>query len=197
VTGKTAGGLKIWQDKDVLSRYQALKLMTQGSAWMSGEEKLKGTLAKGQYADLVILPQDYFTMDVEKIKNLEASLTIVNGKVVYAAPEYQQYARPSWRCAGLEPRQILRRLPEQVISRRTSRPARPRQQPQQMDAGAPDQQAGHAGHQPQRPVGGRHAAGLGQDHAHRHHQAHHHRRHALLEGAHAEQLAVLVAPRRQ
>jgi hypothetical protein len=31
-------------------------------------------------------------MDVEKIKNLESSLTIVNGKVVYAAPEYQQYA---------------------------------------------------------------------------------------------------------
>jgi len=92
VTGKTAGGLKIWQDKDVLSRYQALKLMTEGSAWMSGEEKLKGTLAKGQYADLVILPQDYFTMNVEKIKNLESSLTIVNGKVVYAAPEYQQYA---------------------------------------------------------------------------------------------------------
>jgi predicted amidohydrolase YtcJ len=92
VSGKTAGGLQVWQQKDVLSRYQALKLMTQGSAWMSGEEKLKGTLAKGQYADLVILPQDYFTIDVEKIKNLEASLTIVNGKVVYAAPEYQQHA---------------------------------------------------------------------------------------------------------
>lgn len=92
VSGKTAGGLQIWQQKDVLSRYQALKLMTQGSAWMSGEEKLKGTLAKGQYADVVILPQDYFTMDVEKIRNLESSLTIVNGKVVYAAPEYQQYA---------------------------------------------------------------------------------------------------------
>lgn len=102
VSGKTAGGLKIWQDKDVLSRYQALKLMTSGSAWMSGEEKLKGTLAKGQYADVVILPQDYFTMDVEKIKNLEASLTIVNGKVVYAAPEYQKLApaalevQPAW-----------------------------------------------------------------------------------------------------
>jgi len=102
VTGKTAGGLKIWQDKDVLSRYQALKLMTQGSAWMSGEEKLKGTLAKGQYADLVILPQDYFTMNVEQIRNLESSLTIVNGKVVYAAPEYRQFAparlevQPDW-----------------------------------------------------------------------------------------------------
>jgi hypothetical protein len=102
VTGKTAGGLSLWQPGDVLSRYQALKLMTQGSAWMSGEEKLKGTLAKGQYADVVILPQDYFSMDVEKIKNLESSLTIVNGKVVYAAPEYQQLApvvpavQPDW-----------------------------------------------------------------------------------------------------
>lgn len=102
VTGKTAGGLSLWQPGDVLSRYQALKLMTQGSAWMSGEEKLKGTLAKGQYADVVILPQDYFSMDVEKIKNLESSLTIVNGKVVYAGPEYKQLApavpevQPEW-----------------------------------------------------------------------------------------------------
>jgi predicted amidohydrolase YtcJ len=95
VTGKTAGGLSLWQPQDVLSRYQALKLMTQGSAWMSGEEKLKGTLAKGQYADVVILPQDYFTMDVEGIKNLESALTIVNGKVVYAGEQFQQLAPPA------------------------------------------------------------------------------------------------------
>ncbi|TYQ19077.1 UNVERIFIED_ORG: hypothetical protein JN05_02269 [Zoogloea ramigera] len=95
VTGKTAGGLKLWQPQDVLSRYQALKLMTQGSAWMSGEEKLKGTLAKGQYADVVILPQDYFSMDVEQIKNLESALTIVNGKVVYAGEQFKQLAPPA------------------------------------------------------------------------------------------------------
>lgn len=95
VTGKTAGGLKLWQPQDMLSRYQALKLMTQGSAWMSGEEKLKGTLAKGQYADVVILPQDYFSMDVEQIKNLESALTIVNGKVVYAGEQFKQLAPPA------------------------------------------------------------------------------------------------------
>ena len=88
VTGKTAGGLQVWQYQDVLSRYQALKLMTQGSAWMSGEEKLKGTLATGQYADIVILPQDYFSMPAEQIKNLESALTIVNGKVVYAGKDF-------------------------------------------------------------------------------------------------------------
>lgn len=85
VTGKTAGGLPIWQEKDRLSRHEALQLMTRGSAWMSGEEKVKGTLAVGQYADLVILLQDYFTMPVEGIRNLEAALTIVNGKVVYVS----------------------------------------------------------------------------------------------------------------
>jgi predicted amidohydrolase YtcJ len=94
VTGKTAGGLSLWQPKDILSRYEALKLMTSGSAWMSGEEKVKGTLAKGQYADLVILPQDYFSMPVDQIKNLESALTVVNGKVVYAGKEFSQYAQP-------------------------------------------------------------------------------------------------------
>jgi len=92
VTGKTAGGLQIWQPRDVLSRYEALKLMTQGSAWMSGEEKLKGTIARGQYADLLILPKDYFSMPAEEIKDMESALTIVNGKVVYAGQDFSRYA---------------------------------------------------------------------------------------------------------
>ncbi|MDN4055638.1 amidohydrolase [Massilia sp. YIM B02763] len=102
MTGKTAGGMKIWQDKDVPSRYQALKLMTTGSAWMSGEEKLKGTIARGQYADLVVLPKDVFTMDVEGVKRLESVLTVVNGKVVHGAGPYEQLApklpavSPAW-----------------------------------------------------------------------------------------------------
>jgi predicted amidohydrolase YtcJ len=101
-TGKTAGGMKIWQDRDVPSRYQALRLMTTGSAWMSGEEKLKGTIKRGQYADFVVLPEDYFTIDAEKIKRLESVLTVVNGKVVYGAGTYAPLApqlppvSPAW-----------------------------------------------------------------------------------------------------
>ena len=87
-TGKTAGGMSTWQARDVPSRYQAMKLMTTGSAWMSGEEKLKGTIRSGQYADFVVLPQDYFTMEAEGIKRLESLLTVVNGRVVYGAGPY-------------------------------------------------------------------------------------------------------------
>jgi len=101
-TGKTAGGLRLWQDKDVPSRYQALRLMTTGSAWMSGEEQVKGRIAGGQYADLVVLAHDYFTIDAEQIKRLESVLTIVNGKVVYGAGAYAPLAprlppvSPAW-----------------------------------------------------------------------------------------------------
>jgi predicted amidohydrolase YtcJ len=102
VTGKTAGGMQIWQGRDVLGRYEALKLITTGSAWMSGEEKLKGTIKRGQYADFVVLPEDYFKVDAERIKRLESVLTVVNGKVVYGAGPYAPLApqlpavSPAW-----------------------------------------------------------------------------------------------------
>ncbi len=102
VTGKSAGGLSMWQPKDRLTRYEALKLMTQGSAWFSGEDKLKGQIAKGQYADLVILPKDYFSIPEADIKTLESALTIVNGRIVHAGPDFGQYSpelpsvQPDW-----------------------------------------------------------------------------------------------------
>jgi predicted amidohydrolase YtcJ len=102
VSGKTAGGMPMWQARDRLTRYEALKLMTQGSAWFSGEEQLKGRLAKGQYADLVILPKDYFSMPEAEIKTLDSALTVVNGRIVHANPDFGQYApelppvQPEW-----------------------------------------------------------------------------------------------------
>jgi predicted amidohydrolase YtcJ len=89
VTGKTMGGYQFWPVKDVLTRYEALQLYTTGSAWFSGEEKLKGKIAKGQYADMVILNEDYFSVPVDEIRNIHALLTIVSGKVVYAEGDYK------------------------------------------------------------------------------------------------------------
>jgi predicted amidohydrolase YtcJ len=102
VTGKTAGGMAMWQQRDRLSRYEALKLMTQGSAWFSGDEQRKGLLAKGQYADVVILPKDYFSIPEAEIKTLESALTLVNGRIVHAGADFGQYApeavpvQPEW-----------------------------------------------------------------------------------------------------
>ncbi|MDB5200866.1 MAG: Amidohydrolase 3 [Ferruginibacter sp.] len=102
VTGKTMGGYQFWPVKDILSRFEALQLYTAGSAWFSGEEKLKGKIEKGQYADMVILNKDYFTIPVDDVRDIHSLLTIVNGKVVYAEGNYRTLAPeipaviPSW-----------------------------------------------------------------------------------------------------
>ncbi len=66
--------------------------MTSGSAWFSGEEKVKGKIVEGNYADLVVLSEDYFTINEERIKNLESLLTIVDGKIVYGKDKFENYS---------------------------------------------------------------------------------------------------------
>jgi hypothetical protein len=102
VTGKTMGGYQFWPVKDVLSRFEALQLYGTGSAWFSEEEKTKGKIEAGQYADMVILNKDYFSIPIDDIRGIHSLLTIVNGKVVYAEGAYQKLAPelpeviPSW-----------------------------------------------------------------------------------------------------
>ncbi|WP_461443225.1 amidohydrolase [Maribacter sp.] len=89
VTGKTVGDFQLAEEANQLSREEALHLYTQGSAWVSNEETVKGTLENGMYADFAILSEDYFTIPEQQIKSLKAVLTIVDGKVVYAGGEYE------------------------------------------------------------------------------------------------------------
>ncbi|MEH6537732.1 MAG: amidohydrolase [Psychroserpens sp.] len=89
ISGKTVGGLQLSEASNLLSREEALYLYTKGSAWVSKEEDVKGTLEKGMYADFTILSEDYFTIPEKQINNLKAVLTVVGGTVVYGDEEYQ------------------------------------------------------------------------------------------------------------
>lgn len=89
ITGKTIGGLQFWPKGQELDKFSALKLYTSGSAWFSGEENLKGKLEKGMYADLAVLSADYFSLKPDGIRAIESILTVVNGKVVYAAADFK------------------------------------------------------------------------------------------------------------
>lgn len=82
-SGKTVGGMQMYGDNR-LSRETALEMYTRGSAWFSNEQQKKGSIKTGQLADLTVLDRDYFTIDDNEIKNIEADLTIVDGKIVYA-----------------------------------------------------------------------------------------------------------------
>ena len=89
LTGKTIGGMQFWPKDQVLDKFTALQLYASGSAWFSGEEKDKGKLVKGMYADLAIISDDYFSLKPDDIRKIESVLTVVNGKIVYASAEYK------------------------------------------------------------------------------------------------------------
>ena len=91
-SGKTIGGLQLYQEANKLSRETALQLYTQGSAWFSSEQHKKGTISKGMFADLTVLDADYFSIEAEEIKNIESELTIVGGNIVYAKGPFSSHA---------------------------------------------------------------------------------------------------------
>ena len=90
VAGKTIGGTSLYSEANRLSREGALRLYTQGSSWFSGENGKKGAIAIGQLADISALTEDYFSVPEEQIKAIESVLTIVDGKIVYGAGEFQK-----------------------------------------------------------------------------------------------------------
>lgn len=103
VTGKTVGGAQLAAAENRLSREEALRLYTVGSAWFSGDESVKGTIAPGRYADFAILSADYLSVPDEQIRAIESLLTVTGGDVVYAvepfarvAPEPLPAVSPEW-----------------------------------------------------------------------------------------------------
>ncbi|MFA6246952.1 MAG: amidohydrolase [Mucilaginibacter sp.] len=87
-SGKTVGGKEIYGLEQRLSREQSLEIYTKGSAWFSNEQNKKGSIKTGMFADLVVLDRDYFNVGEAEIKEIEADMTIVGGKVVYAKRKF-------------------------------------------------------------------------------------------------------------
>ncbi|TKJ90323.1 amidohydrolase [Erwinia persicina] len=94
ISGRTVGGMAMYDTQARLDRETALMLWTQGSAWFSSEQGKKGQIKVGQLADLAILSQDYFSVSEEAIKGIESVLTVVNGDVVYAAGRFSPLSPP-------------------------------------------------------------------------------------------------------
>jgi predicted amidohydrolase YtcJ len=107
VTGKTVGGLSLYDERNRLDRTVALRLYTEGSAWFSGDDGKKGRIAVGQLADLAVLSANYFAVPEEEIKGIEALLTVMGGRIVHGAGEFGGLApplppiSPDWSPAGV------------------------------------------------------------------------------------------------
>jgi len=89
--GKTVGGKAIRGPEETPTRAEALRLYTLGSAWFSHDENRRGSLEVGKLADLAVLSKDYMTAPVDQVGGIESLLTMVGGKVVYAAGPYARW----------------------------------------------------------------------------------------------------------
>lgn len=90
VTGKTVAGSAIRDKSQNVTRAEALRMYTTGSAWLTGDERRKGSIEVDKLADLAVLNADYLTVPEDQIRSLESLLTMVGGRIVYAARPFAQ-----------------------------------------------------------------------------------------------------------
>lgn len=111
VSGRTVGGTKLYDDDNRLDRLTALKLFTSGSAYISGEERVKGQIKPGMYADFSVLNHDILKVQENKLLDTESNLTVVDGKVQFADKNVYPAlylpplkAQPEWSPVNFEDR---------------------------------------------------------------------------------------------
>jgi predicted amidohydrolase YtcJ len=85
IDGRTVAGTPTRDADELPSREEALRLYTSGSAWFTHDDGRRGALTAGRLADLAVLTKDFATVPVDEIGGLESILTMVGGRVVYAA----------------------------------------------------------------------------------------------------------------
>ena len=82
VTRGTGWGGRLGPDQGI-SRREAIESVTINGAYTSFEEKVKGSIEPGKYADFVILSGDILSVPAERIKDLKVVTTVLGGRPVY------------------------------------------------------------------------------------------------------------------
>lgn len=91
-TGQARGGRQMYGEDNILTREEAIKLWTTGSAWFTGDTDKKGAIQEGQLADYTILNHDVMNIPDALIPRTHAKLTSVGGKVVHAYDKFAKFA---------------------------------------------------------------------------------------------------------
>ena len=62
---------------------EPLKMHTIWAAEVMGDGAIKGTIEPGKLADLAVLDRNPLAIDEDEIKEIQATMTIVDGKIVF------------------------------------------------------------------------------------------------------------------
>ena len=73
--------------EEAVSVLDAIRIYTYNGAYTAFEEGIKGSLEVGKLADVVVLSEDILAVPADRIRELRAVLTIVDGRVVYEADD--------------------------------------------------------------------------------------------------------------
>jgi predicted amidohydrolase YtcJ len=82
--GGPTGG---WQPQEKLKMRDCLNDYTAGSAYAEYSEKIKGKIAPGMLADIVVFPEDLNKIPPAALLKLPVTMTIAGGRIVYQNPE--------------------------------------------------------------------------------------------------------------
>lgn len=74
-----------WVPEQKISLEEAIRAFTVGSAYAEFQDQMKGSLAPGKLADLVLLDCDIFKTDPATLDKVKVALTVVDGRVVFEA----------------------------------------------------------------------------------------------------------------
>jgi len=72
-----------WYPQERISVPQAVHAYTLGAAYASGEDSVKGSLASGKLADMVVLDRDIFQIPPDEIPQAKVEMTVLGGQVVF------------------------------------------------------------------------------------------------------------------
>ena len=80
LNGEPEGG---WLPDQKLTVEEAVRAYTMGGAYASYDERVRGTIRNGKYADMVVLDRDIFEIPAEEIKDAKVEMTVLNGEIVF------------------------------------------------------------------------------------------------------------------
>jgi predicted amidohydrolase YtcJ len=67
-----------------ITRGEALRAATLGNAYLTFDEKTRGSIEPGKFADFIVLAEDFLTCPEPAIEKMTVLTTVVGGRVVYA-----------------------------------------------------------------------------------------------------------------